>query len=119
MAFKYKTKKEFVSLDTNKKVYYLARLYIRQDTSENHLAFRNRLFPLLAALKNLTEESLSVLYNYLSDNKHNGLPLWKILPRAILYDAKRRRKEDKKQVKCYEEFNLNMLKKILEEDEDD
>lgn len=115
MPFNYKTKEEFVELDTDKKCYYLARLYINRDTQKGAMKYKSRLFMCLNYLKKQPEGILSVLYNYLSDNKHDGLMIWNIVPKAILYDQERRRKTPIKQMKQYKEFDKSMLDDILNE----
>lgn len=114
MPFKYKTKNEYVELDTSKRCYYLARLYIAQDTVKSSLPYKQRLFTCVNYLKKQPTQVLSVLYNYLTDNKHNGLMIWSIVPKAVLYDQERRRTEKKeKDVKKYEDFSTSMLDDIL------
>ena len=114
MAFKYKSKKEFVELEDAKKCYYLARLYIASDTAINSMPYKQRLFSCVNYLKKQPEAIWSVLYNYLTDNKHNGLMIWNIVPKAVLYDQERRRTEQKeKNVKQYETFSEDMLDDIL------
>lgn len=114
MAFKYKSKKEFVELDNDKKCYYLARLYIAQDSKGSTLPYTKRLFTCLNYLKKQPRETLSVLYNYLTDNKHNGLMIWSVVPKAVLYDQERRRTEQReKDVKQYDGFSMEMLDDIL------
>lgn len=114
MPFNYKTKKEFVELNTSKKCYYLARLYIAQDTVYNMIPYKTRLFTCVNYLKKQPENTLSLLYNFLTDNKHNGLMIWAIVPKAVLYDQERRRTERKeKNVKQYETFSTDMLDDIL------
>ena len=118
MAFQYKTKEEFVSLDKDKRCYYLARLYINRDKGDNHLPYKNRLFSCLNYLKKQPEPLLSVLYNYLTDNTHNGLMIWNIVPKAVLYDEKRRRKPIETKTQEYKTFDVDMLNDILNELED-
>ena len=114
MAFKYKNKTEFLKLDDSKKCYYLARLYIAQDTKGNTLPYTTRLFTCLNYLKKQPKETWSLLYNYLTDNKHNGLMIWSIVPKAVLYDQERRRTEQReKNVKQYDGFSMEMLDDIL------
>ena len=114
MAFKYKDKTEFVQLDDGKKCYYLARLYIAQDTKSNSLPYKRRLFTCLNYLKKQPRETWSVLYNYLTDNKHEGLMIWNVVPKAVLYDQERRRTEQKEEnVKQYDSFSVDMLNDIL------
>ena len=115
MGFKYKSKEEFLSLDKGKRCYYLARLYINRDTKKNGMHFTTRLFSCLNYLKKQPEQLLSVLYNYLSDNTHEGLMIWDIVPKATLYDEQRRRKAGKVKAKEYKDFNREMLDDILGE----
>jgi len=113
--FPYKNKEEFAELDDGKKAYYLARLYIRQDRGgKSSLAYKARLFSCVNYIKKQPREVMSVLYNYLKDNTHDGLPIWQIMPKAVLYDQRERR-HTSKQV-CYEEYNEDMLNEILGED---
>lgn len=114
MPFKFKTKEDFTDLDTDKKCYYLARLYIRQDSKPSKVAYKPRLFQCVNYLKKQPEPILSVLYNYLSDNKHDGLMIWNVVPKAVLYDQERRRKPIKK-VEEYKKFDEDMLNDILGE----
>jgi len=114
MPFKYKDKVEFTDLDFGKKCYYLARLYIAMDEKKGTYKYKTRLFTCINYLKKQPEPVLSILYNYLSDNKHNGLMIWEVVPKAVLYDQNRRR-ERKEPVKQYEEFNKDMLDEILSE----
>lgn len=114
MPFKFKTKEEFLSLDKDKRCYYLARLYMRKDESDlwQKIPYKNRLFTCVGYLKKQQEPLLSVIYNYLTDHNHNGLMIWDITPKAVLYDEQRRRvKTDAK----YEDFNKEMLEEILGE----
>lgn len=114
MAFKYKSKTEFVGLDDGKKCYYLARLYIAQDNAINNMPYQRRLFMCLNYLKKQPHEVWSVLYNYLTDNKHNGLMIWEVVPKAKFYDEERRRTEQReKNVQQYETFSERMLDDIL------
>ncbi len=115
MGFTYKNKEEFLSLDKDKRCYYLARLYINKDTKKNHMSFKTRLFSCLNYLKKQPEPLLSVLYNYLSDNNHEGLMIWDIIPKATLYDEQRRRKVSKTKTKQYKDFSKEMLTDILKE----
>ena len=115
MGFKYKTKDEFVSLDKEKRCYYLARLYINRDKKGVKKPFRERLFTCVNYLKKQPEPLLSVLYNYLTDNNHEGLMIWDIVPKAVLYDEQRRRKPVVKKSEDYKEFNMNMLEDVLKE----
>lgn len=114
MPFTYKNKQEFTELGTYKKCYYLARLYIARDNKKSAVSYKARLFSCINYLKKQPEPILSVLYNYLSDNKHDGLMIWNIVPKAVLYDQERRR-EQTKPVKKYEDFNKDMLTEILNE----
>lgn len=109
--FPYKNKEDFTALDDGKKAYYLARLYIRQDRGKSSLPYKTRLFMCVNYIKKQDRAMLSILYNYLTDNTHDGLPIWKLLPKAVLYDQRERRHTDK-QVR-YEEYNENMLDDIL------
>lgn len=111
--FPYKNKEDFTELDDSKKAYYLARLYIRQDTSKSSLPYTSRLFRCVNYIKKQDRATLSVLYNYLTDNTHDGLPLWKLLPKAVYYDQQLRRTKNK-QV-SYEEYNEDILDDILGE----
>jgi len=116
MPFTYKNKEDFLSLDKNKRCYYLARLYINRDKKKNEMKYQTRLFSCLNYLKKQPEPILSVLYNYLTDNPHDGLMIWQITPKAVLYDEQRRRvinKPTKK--KEYKEFSKDMLNDILKE----
>jgi hypothetical protein len=114
MPFKYKTKQEYVDLDDSKRCYYLARLYIAQDTARNAMPYKQRLFTCVNYLKKQPPNILSVLYNYLTDNKHTGLMIWNIVPKAVLYDQERRRTEKKeKNVQEYKDFDVSMLDDIL------
>ena len=114
MPFEYKDKQGFVELTCEKKCYYLARLYIARDNNTNKIPYKARLFSCLNYLKKQPEPVLSILYNYLSDNRHDGLMIWDIMPKAVLYDQERRRKQSEP-VKKYEDFNKDMLKDILNE----
>ena len=119
MPFTYKNKEDFLSLDKNKRCYYLARLYINRDKKENSMKYQTRLFSCLNYLKKQPEPILSVLYNYLTDNSHEGLMIWQITPKAVLYDEQRRRKVGKSAKKQnYSDFNKDMLNDILKEWED-
>ena len=114
--FKFKSKLEFLDLPTSKRCYYLARLYIHRDKSVNKLPYQQRLFSCVGYLKKQPVPILSVLYNYLTDNEegHQGLRIWDVLPKAILYDQEQRRKlNDLKQV--YEPYKPEMLDDILAE----
>lgn len=114
MAFKYKDKKEFVELDWEKKCYYLARLYIAKDTQRCSVPFARRLFTCVNYLKKQPVPTLSLLYNFLTDNTHDGLMIWDVVPKATYYDQERRRTEQKeKDVKQYEQFSEGMLDEIL------
>ena len=115
MGFTYKTKDEFLSLDKDKRCYYLARLYINRDTKNNPASFKTRLFSCLNYLKKQPEPLLSVLYNYLSDNAHDGLMIWNLIPKATLYDEQRRRQTNKTKAKQYKDFDQDMLNDILKE----
>ena len=115
MGFNYKSKEEFLSLDKNKRCYYLARLYINKDSKMNSMSFKTRLFSCLNYLKKQPEPLLSVLYNYLSDNTHDGLMIWDIVPKATLYDEQRRRKVSKTKTKQYKDFDQEMLMDVLKE----
>lgn len=115
MGFNYKSKEEFLSLDKNKRCYYLARLYINKDLKMNSMSFKTRLFSCLNYLKKQPEPLLSVLYNYLSDNTHDGLMIWDIVPKATLYDEQRRRKVSKTKTKQYKDFDQEMLMDVLKE----
>ena len=108
--FKFKDKQNFLELDKNKRCYYLARLYINRDQKPSKQVYTSRLFTCLNYLKKQPEPTLSILYNYLSDNTHNGLMIWDILPKAILYDQQNRRKMTR--VK-QEDFSETMLNSIL------
>lgn len=114
MAFQYKTKTEFVELDSSKKCYYLARLYIARDNLRNDMPYKKRLFICVNYLKKQPKEVWSLLYNYLTENEHNGLMIWDIVPKAKFFDQERRREEKKeKDVKQYEDFSASMLDDIL------
>ena len=114
MAFSYKSKSEFVQLDDSKKCYYLARLYLAQDSTISTMPYKQRLFTCVNYLKKQPKETWSLLYNYLTDNKHKGLMIWSIVPKAVYYDQERRRTEQKeKNVKEYENFSAGMLDEIL------
>lgn len=114
MAFSYKSKAEFVKLDDSKKCYYLARLYLAQDSTISTMPYKQRLFTCVNYLKKQPKETWSLLYNYLTDNKHKGLMIWSIVPKAVYYDQERRRTEQKeKNVKEYENFSAGMLDEIL------
>ena len=76
--------------------------------------FKQRLFSCVGYLKKQPEPLLSVIYNYLTDNEHNGLMIWDITPKAILYDEQRRRVNVQTIVQ-YKEFNKDMLNEILGE----
>lgn len=111
MSFEYKSKHDFLALDIPKRIYYLARLYIKQDTTKSAKPFSQRLFICIGYLKKQPEQVLSVLYNYLSDHTHEGLMIWKVLPKAILYDQQRRR-----EIKTQAEqagFSIEMVDDIL------
>ena len=112
-SFPYKNKEDFTELDDSKKAYYLARLYIRQDTVKSSLPYKTRLFSCINYIKKQDRATLSVLYNYLTDNTHDGLPIWKVLPKAVLYDQKQRRMNNK-QVQ-YQEMDESTLDDILNE----
>ena len=111
--FKYKNKTEFLELDINKRCYYLSRLYLNKDNKGSKLPYKQRLFSCLNYLKKQPEPMLSVLYNYLTDNRHEGELIWALMPKAVLYDQQQRRKGVTK-VK-QEEFNEQMLDDVLEE----
>lgn len=110
--FKYKDKKEFLELDLNKRCYYLARLYLNKDNKPSKTPYTNRLFSCLNYLKKQPEPVLSILYNYLSENRHNGEFIWKLVPKAVLFDQQERRKGVVKVDQ--EEFNEKMLDDVLE-----
>jgi hypothetical protein len=114
MPFTYKNKQDFTELDVGKKCYYLARLYIAKDGKKSSVKYKARLFACINYLKKQPEPILSVLYNYLTDNRHDGLMIWEVVPKAILYDQERRRKPIKK-VDEYKQFDESMLKDILSE----
>lgn len=112
--FPYKNKEDFAELDDGKKAYYLARLYIRQDRGgKSSLPYKARLFSCVNYIKKQDRATMSILYNYLTDNTHDGLPIWKLMPKAVLYDQRERRHTNK-QV-SYEEYSENMLDEILED----
>lgn len=113
-GFQYKNKEDFTGLDDSKKAYYLARLYIRQDTGKSSLPYKSRLFMCVNYIKKQPREIMSVLYNYLTDNTHDSLPLWKVLPKAVLYDQQIRRQNNNKQV--YAQYSEGMLDEILGDD---
>ena len=116
MPFQYKTKDEFISLDEGKKAYYLARLYILRDTNKkSDMPYKNRLFSCRNYLLKQNPNMLSVLYNYLTDNTHNGLPIWKLTGKAVLYDQQCRRNQTSP-VQQYEEYNEKILDEILGDD---
>jgi hypothetical protein len=117
MAFKFKTKEEFLDLDWDKRIYYLSRLYMKRDRSNSHIPFKARLFSCINYLRKQDVHSLSVLYNYLTDleDGHNGERIWNLLPRAVLHDQELRRKIQTRQV--YEDFDKTMLQDILKGDE--
>jgi len=112
--FPYKNKEDFTNLDDGKKAYYLARLYIKQDKCKSSLPYTSRLFMCVNYIKKQPHEIMSVLYNYLTDNTHDGLPIWKITPKAVLYDQQIRR-QNNKQVSSYEQYSEGMLDEILSE----
>ena len=112
--FPYKNKEDIVLMDDNKKAYYVARLYIRQDITKSSLPYKTRLFMCVNYLKKQPKETMSVLYNYLTVNTHDGLPIWKVLPKAILYDQQCRRKQTSP-VQQYEQYDEKMLDDIIEE----
>lgn len=117
-GFQYKNKEDFAELDDGKKAYYLARLYIRQDRGgKSSLPYKSRLFMCVNYIKKQPREIMSVLYNYLTDNVHDGLPLWKIVPKAVLYDQQTRRKNNtNKQV--YAQYSEGMLDEILSDEKE-
>ena len=115
MPFQYKTKDEFISLDEGKKAYYLARLYILRDKNKSDMPYKNRLFSCRNYLLKQNPNILSVLYNYLTDNTHNGLPIWKLTGKAVLYDQQCRRNQTSP-VQQYEEYSEKILDDILGED---
>lgn len=115
MPFRYKTKDEFVSLDEDKKAYYLARLYILRDKKKSDMPYQRRLFSCRNYLLKQNPNMLSVLYNYLTDNTHDGLPMWKLTGKAVLYDQQCRRKQTSP-VEQYEEYSENILDEILGDD---
>lgn len=111
--FKYKNKTEFLELDINKRCYYLARLYLNKDNKGSKLPYTTRLFSCLNYLKKQPEPMLSVLYNYLTDTRHEGELIWELMPKAVLYDQQQRRKGVARVEQ--EEFNEQMLNDVLEE----
>jgi hypothetical protein len=117
MPFEFKSKSDFVILSDAKKCYYLARLYIYKDKerSNSKISYQQRLFTCANWLKKQDKPILSILYNYLSDKStwHSGQPLWKLLPKAVLYDQEQRRINGTK--KIYKDFNKDMLDDILKE----
>ena len=113
MPFKLVSATEFVALPMDKRRYYLARLYIKQDAKENKMPYRQRLFSVIKYLEKQDDNLLSVLYSYLSAHTHDGLMIWEIVPRAILYDQQQRRQTVTKSTEKYEEFNESMLDDIL------
>lgn len=113
--FPYKNKEDFTELDDSKKCYYVARLYIRQDTGKSSLPYKNRLFMCVNYLKKQPKEVMSILYNYLTDNTHEGLPIWKVLPKAVLYDQQMRRQVPQKKQVSYAQFDEEMIDDILKE----
>ena len=115
MPFQYKTKDDFISLDEGKKAYYLARLYILRDKKKSNMPYQRRLFSCRNYLLKQNPNILSVLYNYLTDNEHDGLPIWKLTSKAVLYDQQCRRKQTSP-VQQYEEYNENILDEILGDD---
>jgi len=112
-GFQYKNKEDFTELDDTKKAYYLARLYIRQDTGKSSLPYKTRLFSCVGYIKKQDRAILSVLYNYLTDNTHNGLPIWTLIPKAVLYDQQQRRLNTK-QIR-YEDYKEDMLDELIDE----
>ena len=108
-SFKFLSEQEFVALPPDKRAYYLARLYVRADISESQLPFQKRLFPVLNYLKKRDIPELSILYNYLMQNTHEGKMIWELLPRAVMFDQKMRREQKIKITNKYEDFNLSML----------
>lgn len=108
-AFQFLTEQEFVTLPPDKRAYYLARLYVRADTSKDQLPFQKRLFPVLNYLKKRDIPELSILYNYLMQNTHEGKMIWELLPRAVMFDQKQRREQKVEITNKYEDFNLSML----------
>lgn len=117
IMFKYKDKKEFLSLNTNKRIYYLARLYISRDRKKSSMKYQSRLFSCIGYLRKQDSHTLSVMYNYLTDltDGHQGDMIWDILPKSILYDQKLRREMSSKQV--YKDFNKSMLDDVLRDGE--
>ena len=109
--FPYKNKEDFAELDDSKKAYYVARLYLYKDRGKSSLPYKQRLFQCVNYIKKQDRAIMSVLYNYLTDNTHEGLPIWKLMPKAVLYDQQQRRMQSAKQV-SYEEFNEKMLEGI-------
>ena len=117
MPFRYKTKDEFVSLDEDKKAYYLARLYILRDKKKSDIPYKRRLFSCRNYLRKQDHAILSVLYNFLTDKEegHYGLPIWEIVPKATIYDQQCRRKQTSP-VEQYKQYDMSMVDDILGED---
>ena len=117
MPFRYKTKDEFVSLDEDKKAYYLARLYILRDKKKSDIPYQRRLFSCRNYLRKQDHAILSVLYNFLTDKEegHYGLPIWEIIPKATIYDQQCRRKQTSP-VEQYKQYDMSMVDDILGED---
>ena len=103
--------KEFVALPIDKRRYFLARLYLSKDTAPNKLGYKQRLFSVIAYLKKQDNNSLSVLYSYLINNSHDGKMVWDLMPLAVLYDQRRRRKVYQESKKL-EDFSLKMLEDL-------
>lgn len=117
MPFQYKTKEDFSKLNHDKKCYYLARLYIATDelTPKTAMPYQKRLFSCVNFLKQMPWYTLSILYNYLTDNKHNGVPISVLIPIAQRYEEERKRKEaTKNKPKEYDKFSMDLLDEILE-----
>ncbi len=110
MPFRYKTKEDFIGLNESKKAYYLARLYLLRDKKKSDIPYRNRLFMCRNYLLKQNPNLLSILYNYLTDKSegHDGLPIWKLVSKAVLYDQQCRRVQVVP-VQQYEEYNESML----------
>ena len=117
MPFQYKTKEDFISLDEGKKAYYLARLYLLRDKKKSDIPFRSRLFSCRNYLLKQDSSMLSVLYNFLTDKTegHEGLPIWKLVSKAVLYDQQCRRKQTSP-VEQYKQYDEKMLDDVLEDD---
>ena len=115
MPFQYKTKEDFVSLTEDKKAYYLARLYLLRDKKKSGMPYKSRLFSCRNYLLKQDHNILSVLYNYLTDNEHDGLPIWKLISKATIYDQQCRRKQTSP-VEQYKQYDESILDDILGED---